>query len=264
MSQRGRSRRAYLDAGFAALAHRGGVSPEAPIEIENSLRAFEAAWRLGYAYLETDVHATSDGVLIAFHDTTLDRTTDAVGVIADLPWAEVSRARIGGLEPIPRLDDLLDALPHARLNIDIKAAGATESLAATLDAHAAHERVCVGSFSTARIARFRRLSAGRVATAASPVEIAVAAWLPGIRRVWPLTADVFQVPVREERTGAPIVTRSMVSAAHARGAAVHTWTINDRAEMERLIDLGVDGLVTDDIATLKTVLVERNLWEDNA
>ena len=263
MSPRERPRRAYLDAAFAALAHRGGASSEAPIEVENSLRAFEAAWRLGYGYLETDVHVTADGVLVAFHDTTLDRTTDAAGAIADLPWADVARARIGGLEPIPRLDDLLDALPRARFNIDIKAAGATEALTAALDAHAAHDRVCVGSFHTARIVRFRRLSAGRVATAASPVETAVTAWLPGVRRVWPLGADVFQVPVREERTGLPLVTRAMVKAAHARGAAVHVWTINERSEMERLIDLGVDGLVTDDITTLKTVLVERDLWEGN-
>lgn len=250
---------AYFDAGFLALAHRGGTTDDAPAEVENSMRGFLAAWEYGFRYLETDVHVTSDGVLVAFHDEVLDRVTDASGALADLPWAEVAQARIGGTEPIPRLDDLLAGLPDARFNIDLKADGAVEPLVDALDRHAAHDRVCVGSFSGRRIGRFRRLTSGRVATAASPVEVAVFALLPGIRRLWPLRGQAFQIPQRHY--GLPIASAGLIETAHRRGAVVHVWTINDRPTMERLIDCGVDGLVSDDLGELRTVLRDRDLWE---
>ena len=254
----------YFRTPFIALAHRGGITEDAPAAVENSLRGFRAAWEFGFTHLETDVHVTSDGMLVAFHDEVLDRVTDAAGRLADLPWAEVRRARIGGAEPIPTLDELLDGLPRARFNIDLKAPGAIEPLVRTLDRHAAHARVCVGSFRTASLTRFRALTAGRVATSASPLEAGVFGLVPGVRALWPLGAQAFQVPVHEPRTGARLVTRRMIDAAHRRGAVVHVWTINDRPEMERLIDLGVDGLVSDDLATLKAVLVERDLWEGHS
>ena len=249
----------YFAPPFAALAHRGGFSPAAPAEVENSLRAFSAAVDLGFDYLETDVHTTADGVLVAFHDDRLDRVTDACGAIADLPWLEVSQARIGGSEPVPRLVDLLDAFPHARFNIDIKHPDAVAPLADLLGRRDG-DRVCVSSFTTASVRRFRQLTGGTIATGASPIEVAGFA-VPGLRRGWPLAAQAFQMPVREPRTGAPLLTPRFLAAAHARGARVHVWTINDRAEMGRLLDLGVDGIVSDDLLTLKDVLNERGLWE---
>lgn len=259
-----RSRPDYLDVPFAALAHRGGYCDAAPAEFENSLRAFSAAWELGYRYLETDVHVTNDGVLVAFHDSVLDRVTDASGRIADLSWAEVSRARIGGTEPIPRFEELLAGFPEARFNVDIKAVGAERPLAETLRWHAAEDRVCVGSFSGKRLRQFRTLSRDRSVSAAPPLEVVVLSQLPGVRALWPFNGRVFQVPERDARSGLRIVNRRMIDAAHRRGAAVHVWTINERSDMERLIDLGVDGLVTDNIATLKDVLIARGLWEGNA
>lgn len=253
----------YFATRFAALAHRGGFCEASPPPFENSLRAFVAASGLGFRYLETDVHATADGHVVAFHDDVLDRVTDAHGRLADLPLAAVREARIGGSEPIPLLDELLDALPRARLNIDIKAPGAVRPLVAALDRHAAHDRVCVGSFGDDRLRAFRRLTRGRVATSASPREV-VAHLVPGVRRFLPLAAQAFQVPVRDARTGLPVVTRGFVRAAHAAGAFVHVWTINDEAEAGRLIDLGVDGLVSDDLAMLKGLLVRRGLWEGDS
>ena len=254
----------YFATPFVALAHRGGITEDAPVEVENSLRGFVAAWDFGFTHLETDVHVTSDGTLVAFHDEVLDRVTDAAGRLADLPWGEVRQARIGGTEPVPTLDELLDALPRAYFNIDLKAPGAVEPLVRTLARHGAHERVCVGSFQGRSLARFRALTAGRVATSASPREVGVFSLLPGIRDRWPLGGRAFQMPTHEPRTGVRLLTRGMIEAAHRRGAVVHVWTINDRPEMERLIDLGVDGLVSDDLATLKAVLVERDLWEGHA
>ena len=259
-----RTRPAYLDVPFVALAHRGGFSQAAPAEFENSMRAFASAWDAGYRYLETDVHVTRDGVLVAFHDRALDRVTNDVGRIAHLTWDEIARARIGGAEPIPRFDELLAAFPTARFNVDLKAPGVEQPLIDVLGRAAAWDRVCVGSFSGGRLRSFRRLSGGRVATSAPPLEVGVLSLLPGVRSAWPLTGSVFQVPERDPRTGLRIVGRRMIDAAHRRGAAVHVWTVNDRLDIERLIDLGVDGLVTDDIATLKDVLIDRNLWEGNA
>lgn len=251
----------YFASRFVALAHRGGFSGDAPLEVENSLRAFRGAAGLGYRYLETDVHATADGVLVAFHDDELDRVTDATGRVRDLPWDVVRSARIGGSEAIPRLDDLLEEFPAHRFNLDIKEQGAVAPLVASIERHAAHDRVCVGSFSTARIGAFRHAMGPRVATAASQVEVGVIAWGVGARRVWPLVGQALQVPERDPRTGLRVVSRGMVRAAHRRGAHVHVWTINASDDMERLIDLGVDGLVTDDIGTLKEVLISRGLWE---
>ncbi|HYU85192.1 MAG TPA: glycerophosphodiester phosphodiesterase family protein, partial [Kribbellaceae bacterium] len=101
--------------GPIAMAHRGGALHPDNVGYENSMKAFAHAVGLGYRYLETDVHATRDGVVVAFHDSSLDRVTDRTGVIADLPWSEVSKARINGHEPIPLLSDLLDRWPDVRL-----------------------------------------------------------------------------------------------------------------------------------------------------
>ncbi|MBN9612760.1 MAG: glycerophosphodiester phosphodiesterase [Actinobacteria bacterium] len=256
-------RHPYLEAPFAALAHRGGFSNGVPRTLENSMPAFHGAWELGYRYLETDVHVTADGVLVAFHDLTLDRVTDTHGAIADLTWAEIATARIGGEEPIRRFEELLTAFPLARFNIDLKAPGTETPLAEMIARHDAWDRVCVGSFSGARLRRFRRIVGDRVATAATPSAVGLFALVPGLRAVWPQAGRVFQVPERDERTGLRIVSAGMLRAAHRRGIAVHVWTVNDRAEMNRLIDLGVDGLVSDDIVTLKEVLIERGLWEGN-
>ncbi len=123
---------------------------------------------LGYRYVETDVHVTADGVLCAFHDERLDRVTDRTGLIRDQTWAEVSQARVDGLEPIPLLEDLLTTWPEIRINIDPKHDSAVEALAATLRRADAVERVCIGSFSDARIARLRELLGPALCTSFGP------------------------------------------------------------------------------------------------
>ena len=152
-----------------AFAHRGGAA-HAP---ENSWQAFEHALGLGYWYLETDLQATADGVLIAFHDRTLDRVTDRGGRIARLPYRTVAEARIAGTEPIPRLDDLLAAWPDVRFNIDLKDAPAIEPLAEVLRRTGSWDRVCVTSFSAARLRTARRVLDRPVCMAASPIGISM-------------------------------------------------------------------------------------------
>ena len=245
---------AYLDhPGPIAFAHRGGAS-EHP---ENTMPAFEHAVRLGYRYLETDAHATADGMLVAFHDSVLDRVTDRKGVIAQLPWATVSQARLGDVG-IPLMEELLTAWPEVRVNIDLKHEASVAPLVAVIDRTGAHDRVCVASFSGKRLARFRRLTGGRVCTAIAPLEIgrlrAAGFGVPPGR----FAGACAQVPVRQGPV--LILDRRFVEVAHRHRLPVHVWTIDDPVEMDRLLDLGVDGIMTDRPSVLKEVLIRRRQW----
>jgi glycerophosphoryl diester phosphodiesterase len=250
--------------GVAALAHRGFARPGGVDSgLENSLAAFQAAVDLGYRYVETDAHGTADGVAVALHDASLDRTTDGRGLVAELPWDVVRRARIGGVEPVPRLDDLLGSWPRLRVNIDVKATSGIAPTAAAIERTGAHDRVCVTSFSAARRrATLARLSRP-VATSAGTSE--VIGFLAGARlRAPALTrhalrqVGALQVPVREQVL--TVVDARTVAAAHAAGRPMHVWTVNDAACMHRLLDLGVDGIVTDRADLLRDVLTSRGLW----
>lgn len=261
---------AYLDEGrrdgaVIAMAHRGGaLHPEIP-GAENTLHAFRHAVALGYTYLETDVHATGDGTLLAFHDAVLDRVTDAHGRLDRLRAEEVATARIAGEHAVPRMEELLEELPEARFNIDLKSGAAVAPLTALLDRTGGHDRVCVGSFGQRRLDRFRRLSRGRVATSAGPPEVALFLASPSGRAARLLTRGrvaALQVPHR--RGPLPVVTRELVRRAHAAGAQVHVWTVDDADEMDELLDLGVDGLITDRTDVCKDVLVRRGAWKDPA
>lgn len=253
----------YFDAPFAALAHRGGYLSPADAPRENTVYAFERAVEFGYRYLETDVHLSTDGVLFAFHDNTLDRVTDGTGVPDALPWSELSTVRVAGLDPIPTMDELFETLPGAHFNIDLKVPQAIGPLARTIAAHRAHDRVCVGSFSERTIRDFRRLMGTTVATAAGPVGVAGYAYAPGVRRVVRSPGVALQIPARAWHDRVPVLSRGLIRAAHRAGRRVHVWTVNERSEMERMIDLGVDGLVSDRIDLLARVLAEHGLWEGN-
>lgn len=251
----------YFEAPPVALAHRGGAVDVAGSALENTLAAFMAAARLGFGYLETDVHLTRDGVLVAFHDDELDRVTDRAGRIADLTWEEVSRARIGGREPVPTLAQVLTALPQARINIDLKAPGTPAALLALLREMGATRRGCVGSFSSPRLWRFRWLARGEgIATSAGRFGIAALRLLPeAVTRVVHSPAAAYQVPVSHPLFGRElvVVTPAFVHAAHAIDRQVHVWTINDADQMHRLLDMGVDGIVTDRLDVLAGVLADR-------
>ncbi len=262
----------YFDAPFLALAHRGGGTSPATLARENSAFAFRTAVSLGYRYLETDVHATADGVLIAFHDDRLDRVTDAAGAVADRTWAELRDARIGGLDPIPTLAELLTAFPRARFNIDAKADAAVRPLVDHIAEFEAWDRVCVSSFTVARLHRTRALLRRRlgprrpVASAASTAGVAWTRFVPGLPAVAHTAGQAFQVPVSQRLGGReiPIVTAEFVGAAHRVGRQVHVWTINDGEQMNQLLDLGVDGIFTDRVDTLIGVLSARGRWPGTA
>lgn len=241
-----------------AFAHRGWHVDDLT-GMENSLSSFRRAAQEGYRYIETDVHATSDGEVVVHHDHTLDRTTDAHGPVADLPWTEVRQARVGGREPIARLADVLEELPETFFNIDVKADSAVEPIITLLRKAKALQRVCLASFSDNRLARLRRQGGPGLLTSMGP-RSAGALWAAGRIPFAGLAVrgQVAQVPVSQGRL--KIVDRKFVQAAHRRDLEVHVWTIDDEADMRALLDLGVDGLVTDRPDLLREVLRSRNSW----
>ncbi|MFP3580966.1 glycerophosphodiester phosphodiesterase [Arthrobacter sp. fls2-241-R2A-200] len=245
--------------GPLALAHRG-FSQDG---LENSMSAFRAAKDLGTVHLETDVHATADGILVVFHDPSLDRVTDSAGRIAELTAADVAKARIGGVEHVPTFDELVTRLPDARLNLDVKAWNAVGPMAAAIEKHGIHERVLVTSFSDRRRRAVLRRLSRRVASSAGSTSTALFVLLGSVLPPPLMTkllagVDAFQVPVRYGRFR--VVTPGFIRRAHRAGLQVHVWTVNDPAEMERLLDLGVDGIVSDRLDLLKEVLVRRHAW----
>lgn len=229
--------------------------------------AFQGAIDLGLGFLETDLHATADGHLVTFHDPTLDRCTNGTGDLADRTLAELRALdAAAGFEgdgdfpyrgsgvTIPTLEEAMTAFPDAGFVLDIKSAGVEPLLADLLARLGAEDRVIVGSFSDRRLGRFRRLTGGAVATSSATLETLKVKALSVLRRPSASTADVFQVPVT---AGITVVDRAFVDAAHAAGKHVHVWTINEADEMHRLLDLGVDGLVTDRPDILGDVIAER-------
>ena len=248
-----------------AFAHRGGVYHPEIEGLENTVAAFKHAVALGYDYLETDVHVTRDGVLLAFHDDVLDRVTDQVGALAETTYADVRTALVGGREQVPTLATLFDEFPHARFNIDLKSDGAVPALVDFITARGAHDRVLVGSFSRRRLALFRRLTKGRVPTSAHPLEVAAFRALPsGHLANWLTRGRVAALQIPHRRRRWVIATRGLVRRAHAAGRHVHVWTVDVPSEMRELLDRGVDGVFTDRTDVLKAVLEERGQWRETA
>ena len=249
----------YFDnQGPLGLAHRG-FSREG---LENTMLAFRAAAALGCGYLETDVRTTRDGVLLAFHDATLDRVVGSGGPVGNLSYRQIQAARVGGTEPIPTFEQLLTELPGVCLNVDIKDAPGSAELARLVEKHQAHDRVLVTSFSDRRrLGALRRLSrpaassAGAVFTALTVLfaPLGLAGVLARLGRYQCLQVPERQGPLR-------VVTPSFLRRCHRASLQVHVWTVNEPADMERLLEWGVDGLVSDRADLLAGILTERGAW----
>ena len=238
-----------------AFAHRGGAG-DWP---ENTLPAFAGAVDLGYTYVETDAHVTADGVVLAFHDDRLDRVTTMVGRINEMPWSEVSRALVDNAEPIPRLEEILDTWPEIRVNIDAKSDEVVEPLAHLLTRIGCLDRVCIGSFSDTRLERLRSLLGPGLCTSMGPKAVArVKATSYRLGSSIP-PGDCLQVPVSSR--GITLVDDRFIRRARAIAVPVHIWTIDDETEMRRLLDMGVDGIMTDRPSVLRSVLVSRDQWD---
>ncbi len=242
------------------MAHRGFTASRLPM---NSMGAFHEAAELGYFYLETDVRATRDGVAVVLHDRELGPETGVPGPVDRMHWRDVRTADLGAGETVPTLEDLLSGLPDKRVNIDIKAASAVAATVDVIERLNAHDRVLVTSFSERRRRHALRLLSKRVASSpgagvamallAAPSPAAQAyAW-----RILP-DSDCVQLPTRVGRV--PIITPRLVAAVHASGRQVHAWTVDDPDAMHTLLDMGVDGIITDRADLLRDVLIARGEW----
>lgn len=236
------------------IAHRGGSLENE----ENTLPAFAHAVALGYRHLETDVQLTADGEVVVHHDPTLRRMAGDPRRIDTLVWSELRRVRTRGGAAIPRLAEVLEEFPDIQFNIEPKSAAVVDPLAQVIRRAGAAGRFGTGCFDPRRTARLLGLLGDGISW--SPAHRGVfALWLRG----WGLPIrhgpfPVVQVPLSFR--GIPVVTPRFVRAAHARGIQVQVWTVDDEAEMRRLLDMGVDGIMTDRPTVLKAVLQSRGEW----
>jgi glycerophosphoryl diester phosphodiesterase len=250
------------------FVHRGG----AKLAPENTVAAFAEGLAWGADALELDIQTTSEGELVVIHDPTVDRTTDGAGLVSALSLDELRRLDAGfRFTPdggatfpfrgrgvlIPTLRDIFERFPYTRVNIDLKQSTLARErrLWELIQAYEAIDRVLVASGDLhAPIVRFRRLSSGRVTTSASAAEIRsfVLAAAAGATRLLRPAYDALQVP--EWHRGIRIVSPRCVAAAHRAGLDVHVWTVDASSDMDRLLALGVDGLMTDRPDVLAGVL----------
>ena len=244
----------FLEEKFLAFAHRGG-NEFAP---ENSFRAFKSAVDIGYKYLETDVHLTKDGFLIAFHDDTLDRVTDKSGLIRDLTLSEVKKAKIAGTDEIPLLSELLNSFTDCFFNIDCKVDETVQPLINLINNKDFINRVCIGSFSQKRI-NFIRKSLGKdVKTSMGPAEVILSKFLSYTSLGYNFKSSYTSIPIR--RYGINLLDERNINYLKSNNQKVIAWTINNEDQMKMLINIGIDGIMTDNLTLLKKVLIEENLW----
>ncbi len=245
------------------FAHRGSRV----LWPENTMVAFQGAVDLGYRYIETDVRISKDRQVVVFHDGTLERTTDGIGKVSDRTLDELRRLDAGyhfgadkgfplrgGEVRISSLAEVFAEFPDAHLNIDLKGPGMEWAVADVIRAAGREESTLIGSFVDRRIAKFRRITSGAVATSAGPTA-ALAMWTASragrhVKR--PVAA--YQLPFNYRSLP---MDDKYIAAIHAAGAQVHAWTVNDAPDMDRLLDMGVDGIVTDRPDTLNEVLRSR-------
>ncbi|WP_407671353.1 glycerophosphodiester phosphodiesterase [Paeniglutamicibacter cryotolerans] len=242
-----------------AFAHRGF----SPSGAENTMAAFAAAVELGFGYLETDVRTSADGVLVVFHDETVDRVTDGTGKVSDLSLEQLRTLRVAGREQIPTFDELLSAWPDIRLNVDAKDECSATLLARAIERHGAHDRVLVASFDEAR-SRFALAAMGRPvawSSGSATAALAVALGALGLHRLIRSRLSrttALQVPVRQGPFR--VITPGFIRRAHAAGVQVHAWVIDDQQQMRELLEMGVDGLMSDRADLLAAVMAERGTW----
>jgi glycerophosphoryl diester phosphodiesterase len=260
------SHRRYFDIEHPIrFAHRGSRE----LWPENTWHAFDRVFEeLGYRYIETDVQITVDGVVVVFHDDTLERCTNGVGRVNEWRWEDLRHldaaynfTRDGESYPlrgtgigISRLDETFDRYSDLCLNIDLKAAGSEWAVAEEIKKMGREDTVLIGAFSDKRIARFRRITKGRVATSVGPRDSIAMYATSRIGRSLPARGDAYQLPYR---TKGIVVDKRLVDAVHAAEKQIHLWTVNEAVEMVKFLDMGVDGIITDRPDILNEVMEER-------
>ena len=255
---------------FLVIAHRGGRS----LGPENTVYTFKRAIELGADVLEMDLQTTGDGALVILHDRGVDRTTNGKGRVDTFNLSELKKLDAGyrwspdnaGAFPlrdagisIPTLAEVFKALPDTRMNIEIKGsqANTVQDLCRTIRSHGMSEKVLIACFDAGKLGEFRSICP-EVATSTGASEAMVFYWLQVMRleSAYSPSAQALQVP--EAYGENRIATQRFLDAAHARNMRVHVWTVNEIASMRRLIELGVDGIMTDYPQRLVKILNETD------
>ncbi len=243
------------------LAHRGSRL----LWPENTITAFQGAVDYGCQYIETDLHVTKDGVIVIFHDDRLERLTNGTGQVSQWLWQDLRKLdaayhfkpeedyplRGKGIT-ISSLEEVLETFPNTMFNLDLKQPGIEPRVAEFINKNHCHDRVLIASFYGSRTRKCSKLLDKPTATSAGKWEVFRLLMAARIKKRLNTTADVLQVPVR--KNGITVVNETLIAAAHEEGVQVHVWTINEAEEMNRLLQMGVDGIVTDRIDILNEVL----------
>jgi glycerophosphoryl diester phosphodiesterase len=246
-----------IDVPFG-FAHQGG-DEAAP---GNTIAAFDHAVSVGFRYIETDVQATADGVLVVVHDDDLESLTGVAARVEELTWSEVSELRIDGEHAIPRFDDVLERFPDERFNLDPKTAAAVEPLIEAIQRHDLVDRVLVGSFSDRRIRSVKSAIGDRLATSPGPFGLVAVLLRALLLPWWSTRYAAVQIPTTYWII--PLASSFLIRRFHRLGLQVHVWTIDDEAEMTELLDRGVDAIITNKPTVLRRVLLARGAWPDDA
>lgn len=239
---------------FFGFVHRGGDE----VKTENTLEAFEYSSDLGFTFMETDVQFTKDEKVVVFHDIDLKRIAGIDKKISELSLNEIKSIDLLKGGKIPTLDELLYSFKDLRFNIDVKVDRAVDKSVEIIKSHGALGRTCLASFSTKRLNRIRKLAGEDVCTSMGQLEVSKLIMqsygLPFKKQ----PGMCAQVPTNQ--WGIPVVTNKFIKEAHRHKKLVHVWTIDEPKEMNSLIKMGVDGLMTDKPSVLKKVLTEQKLF----
>jgi len=238
---------------FLGFVHRGGAEEAT----ENTLEAFQFSSDMGFTFMETDIQGTKDGEVVVFHDHDLGRMAGINKKIEDLSYQEVKEIELVSGGGIPSLNELLSSFPNLRFNIDFKTANTIVKGVEIIKEHNAIRRVCLASFSLSRLKKIRELAGPDCCSSMGQLEV-VYQLLKSINLPSPqVNGFCAQVPISQ--WGLPIVTKRFINYAHKENKFVHVWTIDTELEMEKLIELGVDGLMTDRPSVLFKVMKKNNL-----
>ena len=235
----------FLDSEFQGFVHRGDTS----IFLENTIEAFQSAVSLGYEYLETDLRETADGKIITFHDPNLKRITGANITISETKFSDIRMRRLPSRETIPTIDELLEEFPDSFFNMDLKVNQIEEKVLKKINSHNALERVCLGSFNSRTIKKINSLEP-KILTSMGISQVIMYKFFQKKN-----LSKLIQIPTHWN--GIKVITKKFIDRLHNDGLKVHVWTINKETEMQSLIDLGVDGIMTDNASGLIKVMKQN-------
>lgn len=242
----------YLNSNFAAFAHRGGANDF----VENTLEAFEQSINLGFKYIETDVRATKDNKLVIFHDPDLKRMLNMEIDISSINYDELSNYKINEVHKIPTFLETVSSWPNINFNIDPKSNKAAELLIDELKTLDRLDRFCIGSFDTKRLNKIRSAFNNKLCTSMSTNEV-INFYLLRFIGINSIKIPCLQLPYY--KSGFKVITAKLINDAHKFNKKVHAWTIDDPKQINELLDMGIDGIMTDRPNLLKLELAKRGI-----